>query len=147
MASNCVQDFLDNETGEICQMVICLRSERLFTNAETGEPEIEKRIQRKKTSFQVPKSLQENLLGMVKQSQSCDDFMDISDFKERKLETNCIERNMVCGTQNVSPVVFLVPTLLFFPAWASILCVICEAAIHIWSHKRYGFGSYFFLIY
>jgi len=131
------EDFLDNETGETRQIVICLRSERLFTNAETGEPEIEKNnTPRKKSSFQVPKSLLEDRLRVVRQSQRCDEIMDVSCIKERKLEINCIERNMVCGTQNVSPVVFMLPTLLFFPAWASILCVICEAAIHIWSHKR-----------
>ncbi|KAL0279980.1 UNVERIFIED_CONTAM: hypothetical protein PYX00_001414 [Menopon gallinae] len=126
----CQQDYLDYETGEITHAVICLRSERR-DEVEDREPKIEKR---KKKKFQVPQSYIKDPEARKKRNGSriC----------QKKLHVDRIEERVIHGTQNVSPIVFMLPTLLLFPAWTSIFCVICEACIHMLSHKRNKMRKY-----
>lgn len=117
------ESYLDNETGEIRHAVICLRSERREEDEDT-EPKIQ-RIKKKK--FQIP-------MSYIKDPRKSENVPRIC---QKKLHVDRIEERVIHGTQNVSPIVFMLPTLLIFPAWTSIFCVICEACIHMLSHKRY----------
>lgn len=102
---------LDKETGEICRSCFMI-------NVETGELEFEDGMWYRKRIFRVPKHLQK-------------------DRSKRNFKSGSSGvKNMVSGTNNVNPIVFMLPTLFLFPAWATILCLICEACVHIWSHKR-----------
>lgn len=111
----------DEETGEVDQTVICLKSTSLTCNDWRTSPTPSHTSVR--NGFRVPSSFYE--------SRSKQNAVHV----QRELNINGVDLT-VLNTQNLSPIALILPTLFLFPAWAAIMCALCEASIHIWSHKR-----------
>lgn len=129
--TNCIE--LDSETGEKENECLCMKG----TNAETGEPEI------KKTIFQIPKKYfqqyGENHGNRVKFFGEPKKIIfkkaRYEFYRKNKYSSKVFRISSVFYKKNLRPFVFVLPTLMF-PGWATVLWLLCEACMHIWSHKR-----------
>ncbi|KAK6626922.1 hypothetical protein RUM44_009399 [Polyplax serrata] len=130
------EDSLDNETGEKKTKIVCSNIQRCNTNAETGEPETFDIIVKRK-SFQIPlKYLKEPLENCGFKPKGRRRFVPEWYVKKNQFKSGVVKTIFLSNGRNVSPLVFVLPTLLIFPTWASILCLLWEACMHIWSHQR-----------
>lgn len=103
------------------------------TNDETGESEMLRPPPTKTTTrrkpFQIPRSAL--LLEEPRPKPRGETPRVLT------LTSTCrIKDHVGRASQNMSPTVFLLPTLFLCPAWAAALCVILEVCIHMWAHKK-----------
>lgn len=124
---------MDSETGEaLPQDSIVLRQEYFkSTDAETGETGRRKR----RTTFQIPKKLlqfngpdDDELLRCL--------YPTYDSLPLKKKKKNCCLQKVITHYQEMSPMVFMLPTLLFVSAWATVICLIIEICIHFVAHKK-----------
>lgn len=131
-----LEESFDNETGEKKTKTIYCNIQRVNTDAETGEPELFDVIVKRKT-FQVPvKYLEQPLENRGFKQKTRRKIVSEFHFQKKKNQKGIVKAVFLSDKPNVGPFVFMLPTLLIFPAWASILCLLWEAFMHIWSHKR-----------
>ncbi|KAK7862027.1 hypothetical protein R5R35_002164 [Gryllus longicercus] len=101
------------------------------TDAETGEPEGQPTA--KKKPFQIPKSILTKEIGDIKFDQS---FVGAPKAPVSKMShINCLQHKMACSA-NMSPILFMLPTVFLFPAWASVLLIVFELICHAYVHKK-----------
>ncbi|XP_067012219.1 uncharacterized protein [Anabrus simplex] len=118
----------DRETGEeVLSLQPVPPPQERPRDAETGEPHMEQ-LTLKKKPFQIPRS--------ALQFQPNTHLALYSPSYNTSSHTNCLERKVECVSQNVSPIVFLLPTVFLFPGWASLLLIVFELVSHTWAHKK-----------
>lgn len=132
---------LDHETGEevaVTALKLCPRrgipqtentAPSQPTDAETGEPEGQPTT--KKKPFQIPKSAFKN-----RNCETVDNQSFTSPAPASKMpHMNCLQHKME-RSANMSPILFMLPTVFLFPAWASVLLIVFELICHAYVHKK-----------
>ncbi|PSN44930.1 hypothetical protein C0J52_15008 [Blattella germanica] len=140
------EEILDRETGE---HVHNWSTQRTFTtsqtNAETGEIEqtpVSRVSPERRKTFQVPKKALQNYRHQTSQLEQNNnlilpDFLSDDTRKMHYYYPVSIERKFFQDNQNISPILFLLPTIFLFPfpAWLTVISLIVEITLHMWAHK------------
>lgn len=140
-------EILDRETGEQVQDNWANQrpTTTCRTNAETGEveqtPSVNPQTERRRP-FQVPKKALNNYHHLKQRTGFPDQMLELAN---KLNESVCpeyyyplrIEQKLLGETRNISPAVFLIPTLFLFPfpAWLTVITIIIELCLHMWAHK------------
>lgn len=140
-------EMLDHETGEPVQNwsnqhapITCR------TNAETGEVEQTQSFSthsEKRRPFQVPKKALHNYHQLKHRTEHNNQMLELTNILNDSNATSeyyypvSIEQEFLNDTCNISPVVFLLPTLFLFPfpAWFTVFSILIELYLHMWTHK------------
>lgn len=140
-------EMLDRETGEPvqnwpnqCAQITCR------TNAETGEVEQTQSFSihsERRRPFQVPKKALHDYHKLKHRTDRNDRMLELANMFNDSNDTFeyyhpvSIEHKFLNDTRNISPIVFLLPTLFLFPfpAWFAVFSILIELSLHMWTHK------------
>jgi hypothetical protein len=140
-------EMLDRETGEPVQNWSGQHAQtECRTNAETGEveqaPSSSIHSERRRP-FQVPKKALHNYHQLKHRTDHNDQMLElVNRFHDRNATSEfyypvSIEQKFLNDPYNISPIVFLLPTLFLFPfpAWLTVFSILIELCLHMWTHK------------